>query len=351
MTSTTCSTGVLGNASLALLDAPPGIAENLRNISAAAEKAAGLTRQLLAYAGKGQFLFTDVDLARVIRSSTELMRISITRNIELVTGDVPKTLPVIRADASQIQQVVMNLVINAAEAIGPTQPGTVTVAAGVQTALPGSRPSVFLHVTDTGCGIPDETREKIFDPFFTTKFTGRGLGLAAVQGIVRSLKGTIQLESQPGFGSAFTVTLPCPENLTPAPELRTDWLPASSAAGLTVLVADDEPLIREIAHAALEKFGCRVLLASNGQQAIDAVHSNPQVDVVLLDVVMPVLGGIDAATEIRRHKPYAAILLTSGFTREETNRMGTLPPDIPFLQKPFSVQQLAAAITSALPGK
>ena len=338
-------TGVLGNASLALLDAPPKIAERLMLISDAAEKAAGLTRQLLAYAGKGQFLVLDVDLATAVRNSVELIALSIPKNIELDMSCLPRHLPAVRVDPAQLQQVVMNLVLNAAEAIGPTRPGRIALAA-VAMDLGGKR-FIRFEVSDTGEGIPDDLLERVFDPFFTTKFAGRGLGLAAVQGIIRSLEGVIRVRSTLAVGTTFSIDFP---TVAGAAQERLGGRSAGASAGksATVLVVDDEAMIREIATMALEQFGYSVLTAANGKLALEILNGHPEVKVVLLDVIMPVMGGIDTLLQIRQLWPKLDVLLTSGFDREETRRIGKLVEDLPFIQKPFSIQQLAAAVGAAL---
>jgi two-component system, cell cycle sensor histidine kinase and response regulator CckA len=345
-------TGVLGNASLALDDAPPEICGRLDGIIEAAEKAAQLTRQLLAYAGKGQFEIRDFDLCDVIRSSADLIRISIPKNVTLVQ-DVPRRLPLIRGDSVQIQQVVMNLVINAAESIDKTSNGTVRLRAGVKEIGADSpagcdlapRRYVYLEVLDTGCGMDEETRAKIFDPFFTTKFTGRGLGLAAVQGILGSHKGAITVRSSPGEGSTLTVYLPAVE----AAQVHAPPQEPETAARrkLTVLVVDDEPTVRDFAKAALERSGHRVLLAANGREALRMLETSPAVDLVLLDVVMPVIGGGETLNAIRKQRPELTVLITSGYNREEARRLGSLPADLPFIGKPYTAQSLAKAVQQA----
>jgi CheY-like chemotaxis protein len=270
--------------------------------------------------------------------------------------DVPRDLPPVHGDSSQIHQVVMNLIINAAEAIGGGQSGEVAVAAGVRhldaaaahevsSGLTAGR-WIFISVRDSGCGMDEETKARIFDPFFTTKFTGRGLGLAAVQGILRAHKGAITVESQPGNGSTLTVYLPCS---VPAPAVSAvpkSGLPKQAA--ITVLVVDDEEAVRTFMKAALQRLGHRALLAEDGRQALDLLRTN-DVDLVLLDIVMPVMGGPEAFAEMRAKWPRLAILVASGYNREEARRLG-IPDDLPFLDKPYTLQALGRAIEKALVG-
>ncbi|WP_224962352.1 PAS domain-containing sensor histidine kinase [Geomonas subterranea] len=214
-------TAIIGNAELALLQADIGssVRENLKRIEKSAEKAADLARQMLAYSGKGKFVVESVDLNGVIEKQGRVLMSSITSKAELILN-LTKPIPLIEADASQISQIVTNLVLNASESIGD-QPGTITVSTswrdcdrhclddgGFGGAVPEGR-YVLLEIRDTGCGMNKETQEKIFDPFFSTKFTGRGLGLPAVQGIVRGHKGAIRVNSEPDKGSTFSVLLPC----------------------------------------------------------------------------------------------------------------------------------------------
>lgn len=347
-------TSILGNASLLQMDGAAGNGQQLQAIIESSEKAAALTRQILAYAGKGQFQITDFDVSRLVRSLADLLRVSIPKNIDLEL-DMPRNLPAVRGDSSQIQQVVMNLVINAAEAIEGRSDGSVCISAGIRdfdvvTASrvgSGIAPGRYISITvrDNGCGMDEQTRSKIFDPFFTTKFTGRGLGLAAVHGILRSHKGAITVESSPGQGSTFTVYLPCREERPAA------WGPKKATPaglrGATVLVVDDEEPVRAFTKAALERLGHTVLLADNGRQALDLLASRDDVELVLLDIIMPVVGGVEAFSEMGRKWPNLAVLIASGYNRQEACRLG-MPPEVPFLEKPYTVQMLAAAVERVL---
>ena len=328
--------------------------ERLQAILEASEKAAALTRQLLAYAGKGQFQITDFDVRRIVRSLTDLIRVSIPRNIDLELA-VPRDLPAVRGDSAQIQQVLMNLVINAAEATANRVGGRVSITAGAGYfsadaagrigwgLAPGSY--VTITVRDNGCGMDEQTVEKIFDPFFSTKFTGRGLGLAAVQGILRSHKGAITVESEPGRGSTFTVYLPSSEGDAAASGVAE--VVRAGARAVTVLVVDDEEGVRGFTRAALERLGHRVLLAQNGQQALEVLEKRDGVDLVLLDIAMPVFGGVEAFLEMRKRWPRLSVLIASGYSRREGRELG-LPDGLPFIEKPYTVQTLAAAVDKIL---
>jgi CheY-like chemotaxis protein len=268
--------------------------------------------------------------------------------------DVPRNLPAIRGDSSQIQQLVMNLVINAAEAVGDRKDGKVCISAcarnfnrasasGIGSGLAPGR-YIVLTVRDNGCGMAEETKAKIFDPFFTTKFTGRGLGLAAVHGILTAHKGAITVETAVGQGSTFTVYLPCADGRAGA---GTKAMTASNTRGATVLIVDDEEHICALTKAALERLRYGVLVAHNGQEALDILGSRDDVDLVMLDIVMPVVGGVEAFADMRRRWPNLTFLVTSGHSQQEAHRLG-MPADLPFLAKPFTMQMLAAAVDKAL---
>jgi CheY-like chemotaxis protein len=207
---------------------------------------------------------------------------------------------------------------------------------------------VWIQVEDNGCGMDSATRAKIFDPFFTTKFTGRGLGLAAVHGILRGHKGAITVESKPGQGSTFTAYFPSGE----APIHTAGTAKGVRAAGrrASVLVVDDEDHVRGYTKAALERLGYDVLLAQNGRQALELLGSHAGVNLVVLDILMPVVGGVEAFAEIRARWPKLRVLVASGYSQQEAERLG-MPGDVQFLEKPYTVQTLAVAVEKALKGR
>ena len=348
-------TGIMGNAGLALEFLPDSAAAPLmENVVTASQRAADLTRQLLAYAGKGHFVISAIDLSELVRQIAGLVQASVSKLVRLDLELAPQ-LPAIDADASQIQQVVMNLVINAAEAIGDG-PGMVTVRTGLQMvdgkyiarhAAEELKPGryLFLEVRDTGCGMDRETQAKIFDPFFTTKFTGRGLGLAAVSGIVRAHRGAIRVSSAIEKGSTFLVLLPASE--VPAPQQSEEGERDLTGSGL-ILVVDDEPLVRAAADAALRHYGYEVELAENGELAVEAFGRRPGAfAAVLLDLTMPVLGGEQALRQIREIRPEIPVIASSGYSESEANRRFPAEP-LDFLQKPYTAATLAEKVKAAI---
>jgi PAS domain S-box-containing protein len=350
--------GIIGNASLAS-DSLPGehAAQHLlQEVSLAGEKAAHLTRQMLAYAGKGLFVIERLDLSTLIRETERLVRSSILKNIDLRL-DLTPDLPSIEADAGQMQQLIMNLVINAAEAIPGDQPGSVLVrtslrradqhASGIEPAgqeLPSGN-YVVLEVHDTGIGMDEATQAKIFEPFFTTKFVGRGLGLSAALGIVRSHKGVLQVTSSPGKGTTFQVLLPATESRKAAP-------PGCAETNLqgegSILVVDDESSVRMLAQAVLRRYGYTVLVAEDAFGAIELLRRTPrQVGLVLLDLSMPGMSARDAIQEIHRCWPGTRIMLSSGYGEDEVlGRLRGMRLS-GFIQKPYTPTQLAGKIKAA----
>ena len=356
-------TGVLGNASL-LADALPegstawGYAQN---IASAAEQAARLSQQMLAYSGRGRFVVEPVDVSEYIRRSTPLIESSIPKHVEL-SLDLAGDLPLIEADAAQLQQVIMNLVINGAEAIGP-QGGRVTVTTRpisvdeqyIRTlALDEDiRPGIYvaLEVSDTGCGMDEETVGRIFDPFFTTKFLGRGLGLAAVQGIVRGHRGAIKVYSNPGHGTRFRILFPAAAPTARNAALKAAGKQRAEGGCGTVLVIDDEDVIRSTANNALRRLGYAVVTASDGTEGIAVFRAlKDRVVVVLLDMTMPGLSGEETLRELRRIKPEVAVVLSSGFGETEALRRFGQHRLAGFLQKPYSVRTLASQVKAAVDG-
>jgi len=344
-------TGVIGNASLARMDLPEAspLLPYLDEIEQAAQHAADLCRQMLAYAGKGRFVLQDVHLSTLVRETTHLLESSIVKGVVL-KFNLAEDLPAVSADATQLRQVVMNLVINASEAIG-SRSGTVHIATVLvnadrayldQTFLALELPEghyVQLEVSDNGTGMTEETISKIFDPFFTTKFTGRGLGLAAVLGIVRGHKGTLKVYSEPGKGTSFKILLPCAGAL-PAANSVVKNAPDPWRGSGTVLLVDDEETVRLTAGRMLQAFGFTVLTARDGREAIECFRTAPEIRAVLLDLTMPHLDGEGTFRELRLLCPELRVVLMSGFNEHEASHRFVGQGLAGFLQKPFRVENL-----------
>jgi PAS domain S-box-containing protein len=352
--------GIMGNASLALDMVPrsnPACAV-IEDLQRASEKAALLTRQMLAYSGKGRFIIEPVDLSELTEEILPLISRSTPPSV-VVRPLLGKQLPRIEADRAQLHQVIMNLVINAAEACGDSQ-GIVTVVTSVQRperpapaafGLPPAQSDTFvaLEVSDTGCGMSDEVRAKIFDPFFTTKFTGRGLGLSAVLGIIRAHKGAIAVDTAPGKGTTFRVLFPAP--VEPLPDSAA--LPLTAARDLAgsgiVLVIDDEEMVRRVARLTLERFGYTVALAANGQSGVEVFRSmQDRILAVVLDLTMPVMGGEETLAELKRIDPDVRVILSTGYSESETTKRFAGRGLAGFLQKPFTAAQLADEVKNVL---
>src|SRR5690242_15920579 len=341
-------TGVLGNASLALDEVSPDshLASRLAEVVRATERAAHLTKQLLAYAGKGRFVIERLDLSQQVREISALVQTSIPRTVQ-VRLELAEGLPCIEADPAQIQQVVMNLVINGAEAIPEGDTGTVLITTGVQdvddayiqTAVPGSDIKqgryVTLEVHDTGIGIAPDVVSRIFDPFFTTKFAGRGLGLAAVRGIVQGHSGAMKVYSTPGQGTTFKLLFPASRKEGQRRLEKVSEQAALIGSG-TVLVIDDEEIVRRTAQATLEHFGYEVVVAEDGRQGLDAFRRlADRVDVVLLDMTMPVMSGEETFRKLRGIRPDIKVILSSGYNEAEAIRSFSGKGLAGFVQKPY----------------
>ena len=351
--------GVVGNASLAQEMLPPDhpAADLLTGVLKSGEQAAHLTRQMLAYSGKGKFVVEPLNLSAVIPEMIGLVRPSISKNITLHL-DLDEGLPSIAADRGQMQQVFMNLTINAAEAIGSHE-GLIAVRTGVEevddrfkrlhpeTAALAPGQYVFLEVRDTGCGMDDATRARIFDPFFSTKFVGRGLGLAAVDGIMSGHKGAIAVTSAPGQGTCFTVLLPPVASAAgkPIASVRSAAIHGSG----TVLVVDDEPIVLGMAKKALERHGYTVLVANSGAAAIAVAKRHPgEIELVVLDLSMPHMSGEEALPELRKVRPEVKVVVSSGYSESEAMRLFDGQRVSGFIQKPYTSKGLAEKIETSL---
>ena len=346
-------TGVLGNASLARMDLPADspVQPFLEQIEVAAVRAADLCKQMLAYSGKGRFVVNRLDLNALIEDTTRLLHVSISKRAVMKYQLAPG-LPVVLGDATQLRQVIMNLVINASEAISDRS-GFISVTTGLTRAdrayLAGAYFArdlpegdyVSLEISDNGGGMSPEVLEKIFDPFFTTKFTGRGLGLAAVLGIVRGHKGALKVFSEPGWGTTFKILLPCAEGIAEevarnSPGFVTNWKGSGK-----VLVVDDEETVRVTTARMIEATGFTTKLADNGRTGVEEFTADPDgFALVVLDLTMPHMDGDEAFRALRAIRPDVRVLLMSGFNEQEVTARFTGRGLAGFLQKPFTLPAL-----------
>ena len=354
-------TAVLGYADLTESELPAAspLRDNVHQIVQTARRGAELTKQMLAYSGRGRFSIQRVCVSGVVEEMTHLLKVSISKKCVLQCRFAPD-LPDVEADVAQVRQIIMNLIINASEAIGDNN-GAITITTGTvncdrsylaESYLDENLPLgqyVFLEVNDTGCGMNAETRAKIFDPFFTTKFTGRGLGLAAVLGIVRGHRGAIKVYSEPEKGTSFKVLLPAcgarkTSNATAEPEVHSSW----HGSG-TVLVVDDEDMVRALAEKMLVTAGLNVITAGNGREALDIFKQiSGSIDLVLLDMTMPQMDGEETFNELRRCQPDAKVLLSSGYSETDVTARFSGKGLAGFIQKPYVAEELLELVQKVL---
>ncbi|MCA9424290.1 MAG: PAS domain S-box protein [Candidatus Omnitrophica bacterium] len=351
---------ILGNADMALLELPRNIAgrENLADIISASQRAAELCNQMLAYAGKGRFTLQQINLSRLAHEIAHLLEVSVSKKVQIDYHLLPD-LPTFEGDPTQIRQVVMNLITNASDAMEGSV-GRIELTTGVRACskdflagchLANDLPEgnyVYFEVSDNGVGMSRDILEKIFDPFFTTKFKGRGLGLAAVLGIVRSHKGAIQVESHPGVGTDFCLYFPASsqkskEDRTRDPE-ENDW----KGRGMVLLV-DDESAIRKVGQRILEKKGFRPLLAEDGDECIRKyLQHQDAIEIVVLDLTMPRMSGEEAFTKLREINPEVRVILSSGFSESEVTSRFIGQGLAGFIQKPYRPTLLVEKIREVL---
>lgn len=348
---------IMGNADLldqALNEASPE-GQLVSEIRTAAARAGDLCNQLQAFAGRGRFKIQPVDLTATTRGMVRMLKVAISGKITLCL-ELDAGLPLIEADISQIHQVVMNLVVNASEAIGD-RPGTITLRTGVRMSsdcrfeqcviAPRSTAAsfVYLEVTDSGPGMDPLRVSRAFDPFYSTKPQGRGLGLASVLGIVRSHRGGVGVDTAPGRGTTLTVLVPACEKTLPRVVRR----PARTTGGRTILVVDDEEYLRVLCARMLTHLGYRVHLAAGGVEALEMCRRlGDELDCVLLDLVMPEMDGTEVYAAIRQECPRLKVLLTSGYHEAEISRRFAGRGLAGFLQKPYVLEDLAACLAEIL---
>ena len=331
----------------------------------ASSRAAEITRQMLVYSGRGVFVVKPTDLSAVVDGMSDLLRSSISRAVSL-QFDLCRALPSVTLDSGQMEQIIMNMVINASEAIGERS-GLVIVRTGVEVcdesylerSRVGEKPPpgrfVFFEVCDTGCGMDEKTQRRFFDPFFTTKFTGRGLGMSAVLGIVRGHKGAIVVESEVGRGTKIRVLFPVHEvegeKERPREEAVSNPSGENVSVGFsgTVLVVDDEEAVCDLCKEKLEGFGFTVLTAGDGEEGVRVFREHAgEITCVILDFMMPKMDGVAAFGEISRIRPDVRVILSSGYDYQEATRRFAGQGLSGFIQKPYTLQSLRRELERVL---
>jgi CheY-like chemotaxis protein len=358
--------GIMGNASLALMELSPEspARQTIQEIQLAGERAAELARQMLAYSGKGRFVIEALNLNALVEEMGHLLHASISKNV-VINYDFARDLPPIEADATQIRQVIMNLVVNASEAIGDKN-GVIAIRTRAvqidgnhhgnndplkEAAAKGEY--VLCEITDTGCGMDQITQSKIFDPFFTTKFTGRGLGLAAVLGIVRGHRGLIKVISEPDKGTSFRILFPA----VPVAKARSDMTDQTARQTLhqfsftgKALVIDDDDTVRTVTARLLKTLGISAILAHDGLAGLRLFERHaPEIGCVLLDLTMPKPSGEEVFKAIRRLRPDTPIIIMSGYNEEDAADRFAGYQITGFLHKPYTPEQLEQLLFKAFP--
>lgn len=343
--------GIMGNAELALDDLPAEspTREELKEIINASRRAADLCQQMLAYAGKGQVERVYIGIQDLVMDTLTMLKSCISKRCDL-NLQLEKDAPLTHGDPSQISQIIMNLLVNASEAIGDRN-GEITISSGLvtidkQTQLDGYMVQpwvlgdfVYLQVSDSGSGIDPMAMQRIFDPFYTTKFTGRGLGLSAVLGIVQAHKGGLSVESQPGQGTTFRVLFPAATEKSSTKSSQKESYELLSPG--TALLVDDESSVRIVCTKLLQRLGFCVLSAENGEQAVDLYRQNQRdIEIILLDLTMPVMDGVEAFRELRKLNPDIRVILATGFSEVDVRARYASEGFLGYLHKPYTLTNL-----------
>jgi two-component system cell cycle sensor histidine kinase/response regulator CckA len=353
---------IFGNLDLALMKLPHDatVRKYINHAVNAAKHAAKLTSMMLAYSGKGSFIIKELNLTKLVEENANLLSAAIPKSVKLDL-QLDHSLPPVMADAGQIQQVVMNLITNASEAIGDDN-GMITLSTGVQKfdqpTLNCSRLEeylaagryVWMEVSDNGCGMDQETLQKLFDPFFTTKFTGRGLGMSAVLGIIRAHKGAFLVKSKPGAGTTMLVVLPISTHAqAKETAIAYDTSTESCQHPGVILVVDDEEIVREVSANMIEALGFETLVASDGEGAITIFREQrDRIVLVLLDQSMPGMDGVTVFQKLREIKPDIKVLLASGYSKEEVSERFRGMGLSGFIQKPYNLNSLSSEVQRVL---
>jgi CheY-like chemotaxis protein len=307
---------------------------------------------MLAYSGKGKFVTENINLNQLLEEMLHMLEVSISKKA-ILRLNLTSPLPAVEADITQMRQIIMNLVINASEAIGDKS-GVIAITTGYMDCGRDYLKDVwldenlsdglyvYLEIADTGCGMDKKTLAKIFDPFFTTKFTGRGLGMAAVLGIVRGHKGAIKIYSEPDKGTSFKILLPVsdrPAEIFNNESLKDDWRGEG-----TVLLVDDEETVRGIGTEMLKELGFTPLTANDGREAIEIFKNTPDIAFVILDLTMPHMDGEQCFRELKQLKPDVKVIMSSGYNEQEVTQKFIGKGLAGFIQKPYKLSVFREAI-------
>jgi PAS domain S-box-containing protein len=345
---------IIGNAELALMkiNKESPATDNLHRIEQAAARAADLAKQMLAYSGKGKFIIESINLNILLEEMLHMLEVSISKKAVLRLN-LHQHLPVVEGDITQIRQIVMNLVINASEAIGDKS-GVIAISTGCMNCDRSYLKDVwldenlsdglyvYLEIADSGCGMDKETMAKLFDPFFTTKFTGRGLGMAAVLGIVRGHRGAIKVYSEPNRGTTFKILLPAsgrPAEIFNGNSHTNEW-----QGNGTVLLVDDEETVRGIGTEMLKELGFATVTANDGREAVELFKATPDIAFVILDLTMPHMDGEQCFRELRQLKPGVKVIMSSGYNEQEVTQKFVGKGLAGFIQKPYRLSTLQEVI-------
>jgi signal transduction histidine kinase/CheY-like chemotaxis protein len=353
--------GILGYADIALEKLPQLSPARplIERIKTGGLRAADLCNQMLAYSGKGKFVIQPLDLNELVEEMAHLVEVSVSKKA-LLRYQLGANLPAIGADATQVRQILLNLIMNASEAIGDRS-GVISISTGAQQCdgsylesifLPGEDWSagvyVFVEVSDTGCGMSRETQERIFDPFFSTKFTGRGLGLAAVLGIVRGHSGAIKIYSEENGGTTFKILFPAVTQAA-IPLLRFAGESESWRGSGTVLLVDDDETVLTVAGMMLEHAGFEVVTATDGKEGLAVFREHrDRIVCVMLDLTMPHMDGEETFRELRRIDPEIRVILTSGYNEQDASSRFAGKGLAGFVKKPFEASKLLGTLRAVL---
>lgn len=352
-------TAVIGFTELAAQQIPAQTpaASYLSEVIKSSRRAADLCKQMLAYSGKGRVVSETVNLNEIVREMASVLDVAISKKA-VVRLDFDPAAPLVDGDSAQLQQVVLNLIMNASDALGQL-PGVISITTRKRHCSEAELHStwindnltageyVVLEVADTGCGMDETTRLRIFDPFFSTKFPGRGLGLASVLGIVRGHRGAIEAQSERGDGTVIRVYLPAAQQRKTLPPPRRPL--SADHTGGHVLFVDDEPSLRALGEELLVTLGYSVMTAEDGQDALNIFRRHRgEFSLVILDLTMPRMGGEETFHALREIDPCIPILLSSGFDAHETGHRLQRKGLSGFVQKPYQLQVLATAVGAAM---